>query len=484
MQRSTVGIAALLVAVAIGLAVSGVVPEPGVEPDQGAEPDPPSVPEGSLVTVDGEYALWPYTSRERSSAGRTLAINVVFRDDPETVREALQNDPDADWREPPDADTSGTEQEESSDAGGSANATAEETNASPTNASEEPASDEPASDVNVSDVDEELIEEAVTTDWQRAHGSRRYAYFEHEGGHGTWVAETFQLHAGTYLGTRTHIRGYGSPDGTYTAVQAHGEYYDWFRLRHTVTDVSESARTVENDFIDSGATVAREYHGIDGGRSDGWLSVIDLAALPFLAVLLRRTTRRSIRVAGRRFLADAVRHRYAALLGVGLAALVLGVRASGIAFEAAYPTLSPKVAAAPLYLVLAVGLPAFTASIADHCDPDVAVLGVTLGLGGGFLIDFASLGVAVPAGLLAHRVAVVAALATIAAGRAMEGRDAMDGRSAVDGRSVVDGRDTVDDDGELAVDNNAEETLPGLAIVAVGLFGWAIVLALPLANVI
>ncbi|WP_280535821.1 hypothetical protein [Halopenitus sp. POP-27] len=427
MQRSTVGIAVLLVAVAIGLAVSGVVPEPGVEPDQGAEPEPPSVPEGSLIPVDGDYAMWPYTSRERSAEGRTLAINVVFRDDPATVTEALRDGPGTDWEEPPDADVEDADVGEALENASDANATTDA----------------------VADAGQEVIEDAVTTDWQRAHGSTRYTYFEHEGGHGTWVTETAQLHTGTYLGTRTHIRVYGSPDGAYTTLQAHGEYYDWFRLRHTVTHVSESPRTIEDDFIESGAEVTREYRGIEGGRSDGWVTVIDLGAvLPFIAVLLRRQTRRSLRRAGTQLRAAVVRHRHVGTLIVGLTAIVLGVRAAGIAFEAAYPGVSPKIAAAPLYLTLVVGLPAIVWMLADRCDADAAVAGTAIGLGGGFLLDVAFLGVAVPPSLIAHRTAVVAAAGLIAFGRA----DTVAGRRR--------------------------------SIVVLGLISWVLVLALPLADVI
>lgn len=430
MKRSAIALVVLVGVVAIGLAASGVFTQtadgPVTDPVEEPPPDDRPVPEEDLVSVDGAYALWPYTSSSESSEGRTLAINVVFEDDPDTVFAALQNDSRADWREPSESGTTESEP----------NATTEGIN---------------ASEVNASDVNADLVEEVVTTDWQRAHGSTRYVYFEREDGEGVWVDETYQLHAGTYLGTRYHVRGYGSPDGSYTAVQAHGEYYDWFRLRHTVTDVTESSRTVEDDFIASDADVRREYRGIDGGRSDGWVSVIDLAAfLPIAAAILRRETRRSLYETLSQVRADAVRHRDAMLLGVGLAAVYLGVRAAGIALETAYPGLPPKLIAGPLYLVIAIGLPLLTWRVAARCDPVAAFLGAAVGLGGGFLLDLASLGVAIPPDLLAHRLAVLAAIGIVAAGRA-------------------------GDDGSPLVEN-------GAAIV--GLFAWALVLALPLAGIV
>jgi hypothetical protein len=428
MKRSVVALAVLLGVVAIGLAASGAFTEttdgPGTGPIEGPPGDRP-VSESELLSVDGEYELWPYTSRTESATGRTLAINVVFENDPESVVAALRDESDSQWEEPSESGTTESEP----------NATTEGVN---------------ASEINASDVDAELVEEVVTTDWQRAHGSTRYVYFEDETGEGVWTDETAQLHAGTYLGTRYHVRAYGSPDGTYTAVQAHGEYYDWFRLRHTVTDVSESARTVEDEFIASDAEVRREYRGIEGGRSDGWLSVIHLAALLPVAAVLRPETRRSIRRAVSRMRADAVRHRDAALLGFGLAAVYLGVRAAGVALETAYPVLPPKLIAAPLYLVIAAGLPLLSWHVGSRCDPVAAFLGAAVGLGGGFLVDLASLGVAAPPDLLAHRLAVLAAIGIIAAGRASDGDSPF-------------------------VEN-------GVAIV--GVAAWILVLALPLAGVV
>ncbi len=395
MRRRTL-VAVLLVVVAVGLVLSGVF---GGTAD---EPAADAVPDESLITVEGDYDLWPYTSRSRSVEGRTLAINVVFHDDADAVRDALTAQPESDWEE---------------------------------------------TDELESDAESDLVVDAVTeTDWEDAHGSTRYSYFQGPEG-GEWMDESFELHDGEYLGSRDHVRAYESPDEAYTAIQVHEEYYDWFRLRHTVTDISEPAVRLEDDFIESGAaaTVAREHRGIDGGGSDGWLTVIELAILiPVVGTLLRRRTREAAVETAGRFRAEASRHSDAAILGAALAAVFLGVRAAGIGLEIAYPDLPPKAIAAPLYLAIAVGLPALVIGAARRCDPTAAFLGVVVGLGAGFVLDFAGLGVAVPPDLIVHRAAMLAAIGLVAVGRAADDRD----------------------------------------VLVVGLLAWTIGLALPLADVI
>ncbi|WP_418283822.1 hypothetical protein [Halorubrum sp. DTA46] len=394
MQRTRV-VAALLVVVAAGLALSGFFSD-GLEERPVVEVD-----DDALMAIDGDYRVWQYTSRSESPEGRTLAINVVFHGDGETVRETLEARPDAEWEE---------------------------------------------TDEEASDADPELVSEIATRDWEDAHGSTRYTYFEGPDG-GEWVTESFELHDGEYLGSRDHIRAYESPDGAYTAVQIHEEYYDWFRLRHTVPDINDPAVRLEDDFIESngGESVSREYRGIEEGLSDGWITVIELALLVSVTgALLGRQTKTAAREFARRARGEAARHADAALLGAALAAVFIGVRVAGIAIEVAYPSLPPKTIAAPLYLVIAVGLPALIVSQADRSDPAAAFLGVGVGLGAGFVLDFAALGVAVPPGLIVHRVALLAALGIVAVGRAADDRPAL----------------------------------------AVGLLAWVIGLALPLAGVI
>ncbi|WP_123619940.1 hypothetical protein [Halorubrum sp. CSM-61] len=403
MKRTTV-VAVLLVGVGVGLAASGFFAGTGGEgpPPTAEEPAPPDIDEASLIEVAGDYRLWPYTSRSTSAEGRTLAINVLFHADAETTRAAIEGQAETDWEE--------TDENESAATGG------------------------------------EQVRAIAERDWADAHSSDRYSYVSGPSG-GVWLAETFELHDGAYLGVRDHLRAYESPDGAYTAVQAHEEYYDWFRLRHTVPGIDDPAVRLEDEFIYGAvdAEVSREYRGIEGGWSDGWVSVIELAALATLsgALLRRRTPAAAIEFANRAR-REAVRHADAAVLGAALAALVVGVRVAGVALETAYPALGPKVIAAPLYLVIAVGIPALVVARAPETEPSAALLGVVGGLGAGFVIDFAALGVAVPPDLLVHRVALLAALGVVAMGRAAADRP----------------------------------------VLAAGLAAWAVGLALPLADVI
>jgi hypothetical protein len=124
--------------------------------------------------------------------------------------------------------------------------------------------------------------------------------------------------------------------------------------------------------------------------------------------------------------------------------VVLGVRVAGVAVETAYPALPPKAIAGPLYLALALGLPGLVVARARGSEPGAAGLGVALGLGAGFVVDFAALGVAVPPALLVHRIALLAALGVVAVGRAAADRP----------------------------------------VVVAGCLAWAVGLALPLADVI
>ena len=397
MKRTGVVVALLLV-VGVGLALSGFLGGPAGEPTAG------DVPDDRLIDVDGDYRLWPYTSRSRSVEGRTLAINLVFHADAATTRAAIEGDPAANW--------------------------------------EETAPDEAASTAT----DDDQVREFVARDWQDAHSSLRYSYVEGPDG-GAWLTETFELHDGSYLGVRDHLRAYESPDGAYTAIQAHEEYYDWFRLRHTVPDIDAPATRLESEFVESNRAtdVRREYRGIDGGRSDGWLSVIELATATAVAgSLLRRRTRETAVDLARRLRTDAEQHAAAATLGVALAAVVVGVRVAGVTLEAALPGASPKAIAAPLYLVLAAGLPALVVWRARRTEPAAATLAVVVGLGAGFLADFATLGVALSPDLVVHRAALLAALGLVALGRAAADRP----------------------------------------IIAVGLAAWIVGLALPLGGVI
>ncbi|QAU13333.1 hypothetical protein EKH57_11730 [Halorubrum sp. BOL3-1] len=318
---------ALLVAVAVGLVLSGFFAGAGEEPavDDVADDRP--------IAVDGDYRLWPYTSRSRSVEGRTLAVNVVFHADAQTTRAAIEGDPEANWE--------GTEPGEAATA-----------------------------------ADSEDAEAFVGRDWRDAHSSLHYSYVEGPTG-GTWLTETLELHDGAYLWVRDHLRAYESPDGEYTAIQAHEEYYDWFRLRHTVPGIDAPALRLESEFVESdrATDVRREYRGIDGGRSDGWLSVIEPAATAALVgAVLRWRTREAATDLVRRLRTDAGRHAAAATLGLAPGAVPVSVRVAGVTLETVLPAVSPKAIAAPLYLVLAaLGVVAIGRATADR---PVAVVGL------------------------------------------------------------------------------------------------------------
>jgi hypothetical protein len=316
-------------------------------------------PSEQLVSPDGsESYVWPYTSRSRSADGRTLALNVVVLGEPNRVRRAFVGRSDADW----------------GPVGGNAT-------------------------VDVSP-------------WRPAHGSVRYSYVGADREEsGEWVAPAYQLAVGEYFGQRTHIRAYPSASGNWTALQAHTEYWDWFRLRHTVTGIAPGAAFVERDLADEPFVdgVERRTHGQPGGGSDGsWLAV-EFTAATLLGAAVPLTTRRL----SRRELAIPV-----ALLGV-----VLGVRAWGLAAEAVAPGVNPKLYVAVGYPVLVVGTPAATVVLSHERPALRAALLAFTGLALATLLDLALVGVEpIPGRIVRHRLALSTALAVVAFGGAREDR--------------------------------------------------------------
>ena len=331
-------------------------------------------------------AMWPYTSSTRGYEGRTLGVNMVFFGDPEAVRTALTRRSELEWEE---------EQLHEGDADSDT-------------FSEERVRLNP---------DAENLTGIV--DWSRAEGSTRYTYFEVDGeGEGRWVEESYQLHAGTYFGSRWHIRAYDDPQGEWTAVQIHGEHWDWFRLRHTVTGVSDAQREIEAEFmgaryVDRVVRMPFENRTADG---DGWASGIYLAGL-VLPVLLGVTIRVGrVRREATRFLR---RRRRELALAAALFSLFVGIRLAGIAAEGVFEGLDPKVIAATLYFVLVVGTPSAAYFLGKGSDPPWAFAFAALGLGSAFVFDFAAMGVSVvPLRLVLHRGAVLLAVGLVALGGA------------------------------------------------------------------
>ncbi len=353
----------------LALAATGAALAADQGPD--ASPGPKDV---RLVDVgdDGDR-LWPYTSKHTDFGTRTLAINVIVHDDPDMVKYRLERRTDVQWAE--------------------------------LNRSEETANFSVA-----------LSETRVGFDWTPAHGSMRYTYVE-RAGEGRWLPQRYQLHAGTYLGTRSHVRAYATGGNSeWTAIQAHGEYWDWFRLRHTVTDVWETGRHLEEDFADQPlvSDVERAYATQRGPTADG-ITVVHVAGVALLGAV--PTVRRRLRdVAADVEFGHRTRVRSLALFAFA-GGVPLFVRAAGIGLEQALPWLSPKVVAAPLYVLLVAGLPVGVHRLSDGVPARraAALAGV------GFLLGLALEAVAIgaTAGLARfawHRLLLAVALGAVAAG--------------------------------------------------------------------
>jgi len=319
---------------------------------------PSDDPDREIATVEddrliqpaenGSY-LWPYTSRSESVDGRTLAINVIIHGDTDRTLQALTDSEGLDWEEM-------DEQQEDAD----------------------------PDSYNLS------VQDGV--DWDDADGSTRYSYIDSSphGSEAQWLDESYQLHSGTYLGSRSHIRAYTSEADDWTAIQVHEEYFDWFRLRHTVTGIDEPARVIEDDFIDQPFVedVSRTHYGLDGGWSDGWISSIELAIIGLLSTVFARDTRTALGRVGRDLAQWAKTNRYGFVLAATLAGLLLGVRAMGIALESVVSGYSPQYIAGLLYPLIVVGPPVLVAMFAPRLRPLSAFGFTVVGFGAGFVLRF------------------------------------------------------------------------------------------------
>lgn len=334
---------------------------PGIGGPDGDRVDDEPAPE--LVTV-GDAKLWPYVAPVRSFDRRASSTNVVVRTDPGKVRRYLAGD--GAWNETDEEWSGGTP-------------------------------------------DDAAVLADETVPWRDAPGAARYTYVAGRG----WFGERYQLHRGTYFGSRYHLRAYGSPDGNWTVIQAHAEHWDWFTITHTVDSVEHAQRRVESRFLGKARfEVRRAYHGNDDTYdADGWTTVVVLALTPLLAGTRLRSVARRVRghATGRN-------RRRAALAG-GLAALPLVVRFGGVLFERYLPWLSPDAVVALWYPVLVVGVPLVAYGFGRRLSAEEAGVLAAVGLGTGLVLDYAYLGVAVlPIPVAVHRVAVVAAVGLVAAG--------------------------------------------------------------------
>ncbi len=381
-----------------------------------------------IVTVDpeSEDRLWPYTSRQRRFETLTLPINVVVRGNDAQVRWFLMTGRNVDWNE--------SEGEWQGIGGG------------------------------------EVDGDTGDLTWYEARGATRYTYIQSSGArHGGWVDESYQLHDGDYFGTRYHIRAYtgGRGNGSWTAIQAHHEHWDWFRLRHTVGSTATARQYVERSFYGSPSVerVSRERFanggisdadgwvtvavmrrlappdpegtetgtgsgiGPEGGRSDGPRRITDgpfplPRGLSLSAVFLAGTVL-SLRATDvrDRLVAAGEPGPLAALVAVSLLTMP-SIRWLGITVERSVPGLSPKVVAGLGYLVIAVGLPVAVAVLARGTRADRAAPLAAAAFGIGVLLDYALIGItAVPVSAVIHRLTVALALGLLAAAGARPATD-------------------------------------------------------------
>ncbi|MBV0923885.1 hypothetical protein KTS45_06680 [Halomicroarcula limicola] len=390
--------------------------------------------------ADDGVRLWPYTSRGRTFERATLPINAVVMTDATTTYQLLSTTPGGGQR----LYWNTTEKTWQPSRTAQANVTINETGVY----------------------------------WAESTGSERYT-FTMSNRSSQWRDATYQLHHGTYFGSRHHLRLYagGSRDRPWTAIQAHHEHWDWFRLRHDVNSLSRSQHYLERDFRGIGlVTELSRERWANGGAidADGWVTVIELedrvtrgpqydadrSETPSADSRARSTradsqtqsehTHTAPRVAayglafslvglafagyvesvveeGREYAAESreyvrrLRESPLSLNHVALfastALIPLLVRVGGIAAEQAFPFTSPKVVGAPFYALLAVGLPAVAVLFGRHLTATDGFTVAILGFGTGIMLDYSYLGLTViPYGALVQRAVLLVGLGLLAAG--------------------------------------------------------------------
>lgn len=372
------------------LAVGIAVLPPGT-PETSQTPETVELAGSELIEpVPNRSKLWPYTSRSRSVEGRTLGINLILVGDQTAVEQFFRREATGNWtRRPHPA--------EARDGG--------------------------------ADV---LPIEPTGPAWGEGYASTRYTLIVPAGREESlWVEETYELFDGAYLGDRYHIRAYAPPgEEKWTALQAHREYWDWFRLRHTVTSVATARLYIEDDLRATapieGMTV-RQRGGPGPLDSSGWVTIVEFLAVLVLLGTLRESRGKSGCLQSRfEGVWSNVRGghpgRRIGLLG-GLPVLYIGIRLGAIGFESVLVTITPKVIVAVLYPVLVVGTPLLADRFSRPLGAATAFLFATAGLMLAFLLDFAVLGLStVPLGLLLHRVSQVLSIGLVAAGAAIAAR--------------------------------------------------------------
>ncbi len=190
-------------------------------------------------TPNSSAKLWPFTSRHKQYDSLTLPINVVVEGDTSRVVNQLKHRREAHWN-------------------------------NDSNEWQGVASDEETAGVG-----------KRADEWHNTTGAVRYTYIQAPGPRGGWMTETAQLHDGAYFGSRYHLRLYEGGKGTetWTAIQAHHEYFDWFRLRHTVGSLEKAQYYLDGQYYGKWYVdeVSRQRYA-NGGiiDSNGWVSIVDL----------------------------------------------------------------------------------------------------------------------------------------------------------------------------------------------------------------
>jgi hypothetical protein len=374
----------------------------------------------------GESSFWPYLSPRKGFSKRS-PINVVVIGDSDQVRRALVESGDADWQVT-DNETAEADASTYALVGGDA--------ANATNASADDAA------ANGSETGGQGFDAATAVGWGSTSGATRYAYVDPGPNEsGRWVAETDQLHDGTYYGSRYHIRLYESPadDERWVAMQTHSEHFDWFTLRHRVSGSQDAQAHLEGDLmalpsVNERTDVRRVYlDNSNRSDADGWATFVDLVGALLVgvagAVAGSHDRLRSVRERVAATLTDTDRERLRTLADradkrhlatvVVVVGIVLGVRMAGIALEET-GVLSMHAIAALLYPVLALGLPLATYLIATGIERRLdAALVASASFAVAVWLDYGFLGVTtLPVEVLVQRAYMFVALGLVAAGAA------------------------------------------------------------------
>ncbi|MFW5974359.1 MAG: hypothetical protein ACOCPZ_03160 [Natrialbaceae archaeon] len=345
-----------------------------------------------LSLEDTDRQLWSYTSTGHDFDRSTLALNAIVYGEPDAVRRLLLEGGQGNWNE---TDT-------------------DEQDAAPY-----PTPAEAADPV---------------VEWDLTTGSSRYVYLSGStvGSVGQWLSVSYQVHDGTYLGSRHHVRAYTAPDsdGAWTAMQAHHEHWDWFMGRHVVTSLEKSQSHLERELVAGSNTleIRRVPADEDQTEFDRWLSIVDLrdvgvTGASILPVVLLGAYSARLSISASRLRERLPRRDIrTVLLAAAIVTLILAVRVLGIRIEEVLDV-PPKAIAFALYPALFVGLPVVTYLFARPLDRSRAFAGASLGFLVAVLLDYSYLGVSqISLTMFVFRGTLAVALGLIAAGSSRDER--------------------------------------------------------------